>query len=321
VVFPGTMTRMLVMLMGMHRGDDDAHTPGPVGAASVQTQMRNVDFHVDGSIVLHVDYLRGALLPTSGKAPFFDDKGSFRIGIDTAQVRVTTASLADLLNRYVFAYHGSPLGALRLSIEGNRLRTRAKAHGIPVQLLSEVSVTPAGEIRLHTTSIRAVGIPVKGLLHLIGTRLQGLIDLGRARGVRVDGDDLLLSVNELLPPPRIRGHLVSVRLGPTGMTQTFAPESGRAAGPLRSSGPGSGNYMYYRGGVLKFGRLTMTDVDLLIVDTDPKDPFDFFLDKYQQQLVKGYSRTTESNGLIAFMPDFADLHATATGGDHHPRGQ
>ncbi len=304
---PLAAAAVLVLLGGP--GVIEARAQGAASAREVQTQMRNVDFHIDASIVLHVDYLRGALQPTSGGAPFFDDKRSFRIGIDTATVRVTTASLSDLLNRYVFAFPGSPLRNLRVTAEGGRLRQRATAHGIPVTLVSEVSVTKSGDIRLHPVSIKAVGVPVRGLMHLIGLHLEKLVSLGKARGVRLDGNDMLLSVNELLPPPTIRGHLVSARVALGEIIQVFGPSDGKAPPALPTGDPGARNYMYYRGGVLRFGRLTMTGADLLIVDADQKDPFDFFLDRYQRQLVRGYSKTTPSQGLIAFMPDFADVPA------------
>ena len=43
------------------------------GAEDVGVQMRNVDFHVDRSIVLHIGYLRGELQPTSPEhSPYFD---------------------------------------------------------------------------------------------------------------------------------------------------------------------------------------------------------------------------------------------------------
>jgi hypothetical protein len=35
--------------------------------------------------------------------------------------------------------------------------------------------------------------------------------------------------------------------------------------------------MFYRGKILRFGKLTMVDSDLQIVDDDPSDPFDFYL--------------------------------------------
>jgi hypothetical protein len=51
----------------------------------------------------------------------------------------------------------------------------------------------------------------------------------------------------------------------------------------------------------------MTDTDLELVDDDPGDPFDFSVDRWNEQLVAGYSKTTADRGLRAHMPDFNDL--------------
>jgi hypothetical protein len=51
----------------------------------------------------------------------------------------------------------------------------------------------------------------------------------------------------------------------------------------------------------------MTDTDLELVDEDPRDPFDFSVDRWNEQLVAGYSKTTSTRGLRAHMPDFNDL--------------
>jgi hypothetical protein len=48
----------------------------------------------------------------------------------------------------------------------------------------------------------------------------------------------------------------------------------------------------------------MADTDLMIMDADPSDPFDFFLDHYNDQLVAGYSRNTPDHGLLVAMPDY-----------------
>jgi hypothetical protein len=34
----------------------------------------------------------------------------------------------------------------------------------------------------------------------------------------------------------------------------------------------SGNYMAYRGAPIRFGKLIMTDTDLILIDLDPRDP-------------------------------------------------
>ena len=286
---------------------------------TVQAEMRRVDFRVDSTIILGIHYLRGELVPlTSSGVPYFDDKRSFLFKIDTAEIRISMRSLNDLLNRYVFAYPGAPLRRLQVSVEGKQLKQKAVTHGITVTTVSDVSVTPEGDIRLHPTSIKAAGLPVGGVLRAFGLRLQKLVDLSGAKGVRFDGNDLLLSISQLLPPPAINGHLVAVSVADSEMVQVFRPGDGRVTTVLRAVDPSTPNYMYYRGGVLRFGRLTMTDADLLIVDADPSDPFDFYLDHYNDQLAAGYSKNTVSKALISVWPDYRAAAATKRNGGLRP---
>jgi hypothetical protein len=59
--------------------------------------------------------------------------------------------------------------------------------------------------------------------------------------------------------------------------------------------------------VLRFGKLTMDDTDMRLIDADPADPFDFFPDHYEDQLVAGYSKTTATGGLLVYMPDYGKI--------------
>jgi len=68
-----------------------------------------------------------------------------------------------------------------------------------------------------------------------------------------------------------------------------------------------GNYMAYRGAQLRFGKLTMSDTHMVLIDMDPQDPFDFYLDHYKEQLVAGYTKTTPEFGLRVYMRDFDKL--------------
>lgn len=67
--------------------------------------------------------------------------------------------------------------------------------------------------------------------------------------------------------------------------------------------------MYFRKGILRFGKLTMTDADMLIIDDDVSDRFDFSLPRYFEQLVAGTHRTTPADGLVVHMPDRNDMVA------------
>jgi len=44
-----------------------------------------------------------------------------------------------------------------------------------------------------------------------------------------------------------------------------------------------------------------------LIDPHPADPFDFFQDRYNDQLVAGYSKNTPSHGLKVYMPDYGTL--------------
>jgi hypothetical protein len=56
----------------------------------------------------------------------------------------------------------------------------------------------------------------------------------------------------------------------------------------------------------------MTDVDMILIDMDPRDPFDFFLDRYKEQIAAGYSKITSNSALLIFVKDFNKLGKPAT---------
>jgi hypothetical protein len=282
-----------------------------VGAAQgaperiVQAQMRNVAFHVDSTTVLSIHYARGALRRTAPEHPaYLDDKHSFVLDLDTARIGISPAALSQVLNRYTFNYPGSPLRKLAITIDHGRLRQQGRMRGISFDVVGELSLTPEGDLRLHPTTIKAVGIKVGGLMKFFGLSLEKLVNTERARGVRIDHDDFILSPTKLLPPPSVDGRLGAFELPDSEIVLIFRPPADHKVQPLTPPVAEPGNYMFFRHGVLRFGKLTMDDTDLLIQDADRRDWFDFWLDRYNDQLVAGSSRNTRDHGLIVQMPDW-----------------
>lgn len=72
-------------------------------------------------------------------------------------------------------------------------------------------------------------------------------------------------------------------------------------------------YIYHRGGVLRFGKLTMDDADLELLRAPQAGAFEFSLFDYRHQLVSSYSKYTQSLGLIVYMPDYWQVRVTSTG--------
>jgi len=271
--------------------------------APVEVQMRNVNLHLDRSLVLEIRSLRGQMIPTSRIKPVtLDDVNSFGMRIDSGEIALSAKNLSDLLNKYVFAYPGAPLKDIVITIERGRVKQRAVMHkglDVPFELEGTLDVTNDGEVRFHVEKASSAHIPFKGLLHLFGEDLSKVINLKSDRGVTLDGDNILMNPGRMLPPPRIDGRVTAVRIEGDRMIQTFRSKDAKALVPPYKAQ----NYIYHQGGVLRFGKLTMTDADLEIVDQSPRTPFEFSLPDYNRQLVAGYSKNTPARGLIVFMPD------------------
>ncbi|MGD0778447.1 MAG: hypothetical protein ABSC05_37175 [Candidatus Solibacter sp.] len=274
----------------------------PVGTVT-QVEMVNVNLHLDPVLILRIRYLEGQFLPTrKGRPPTFDDKLSYIVAIDSAEVGVSMASMTHAMNTYVFNEPDAPLKDLTLSAEGGEIKqtgTLKKGPGIPFEMVGTMSATPDGKIRIHSTKVKAAHLPVGGLMKLFGLDMAKLINTRNTKGITVDDNDLILDPTLMLPPPRMRGRISSVRIEGDEIVQTF----GQQKKGWRPQMPHA-NYMAYRGGVLRFGKLTMTDTDMRLIDADPTDPFDFFPDHYNEHLVAGYSKTTASGGLLVYMPDY-----------------
>jgi hypothetical protein len=273
----------------------------------VDIQMRAVHLHLDDSTVLEVIQLRGKMFPTrNGRPVSFDDPDSFRIRIDSAEVAITVETLSYLLNRRVFGDAHAPLREFSIGIDHGRIHETGILHrkiDIPFRIEGALDVNAGRQVRLHAEKVEAAHVPIKGLLHFFGSDLAKLVNLKSDRGVTIDGNDILIDPSRILPPPKIEGHLNMVRVDGNRILLTFGPMTlPELRPPLQAA-----SYIYHHGGVLRFGKLTMTDSDLELVNNPPRTPFDFSLPDYNRQLVGGYSKDTPARGLLVFMPDFSAL--------------
>jgi hypothetical protein len=280
-------------------------------AGAVQTQMRNVTYHFSDTVVAEIKSLNGELVPLGkNEFPIFDDKDSFNLRISTAEIAIDSSNLANVLNSYVFARPHSPLTGLSIIVEKGRLKVKGKLHDkgdIPFETEGILTPTADGKLRLHSEKIKAMHVPVRGLMDLFGIDLGGLIKEGKVPGVRAEEDDLILDLEQILPPPHIEGKVVSVRIEGDKIIQVFGGSDAKPVKNIRA-----GNYMAYKNNRLRFNKLVMNDADLILIDMDPSDPLDFYLEHYKEQLSAGYTKTTVDSGLRVFIKDFSKLHPPKT---------
>jgi len=280
------------------------HAADESAGRRVHAEMRNIVNHFSDTIAVHIVHLEGELVPSpSAELPVFDDPNSFSISVRSAEIWITTDALTSVLNDYVFATKDAPIKGIRVSAENGKIKLRGRLHSkgdIPFESEGSLSVTADGNIRVHTEKVKAAHLPVKGLMDLIGETISKLIDTRKVGGVRAEKDDLILIPSELFPPPHLYGKVTSVSIRGDQIVQQY----GQPEPPTLKM---AGNYMAYRGAQLRFGKLTMTDTDLTLIDMDPRDPFDFYLEHYQDQLVAGYTKTTPTFGLKSYFRDYNKL--------------
>jgi hypothetical protein len=281
----------------------EAHVKAPT-----QAYFRNVWFFLDETMFIDIHELRGEMQSKEAGLPVnFDDRRSFILRVDTGTIGMKAASLEKLMNQYIFGYPNAPLRDLHVSIVGKQLQQSGIIHkvvDIPFTMWADVSADH-GLIRIHPTKISICGINGIGLLKAVGMTLQKMLKMPVERGIRAEKNDLLLDPQRVLPPPQTELHLVGVHTAGDELIQVF--DAGKHSAPLSLPKADEKNVMYFRGGTLRMGKLLMIDADMEVVDLDPADPFLFFIDRYNDQLVAGFERNTPAYGLIVHMKDWGKL--------------
>ena len=271
-------------------------------AAPVGIEMRNVRLHVADDAIMDVRWLSGRLRSLSSNPPVFDDQHSFVMEIDDGELAMDASSLSALVNR-AFEYKGAALSNLRVSFEDGRLMQRGtlkKGISVPFSIAASVAATPDGLLNVHPLKVKTAGIPTARLMSLFGVELDDILKSRPDRGIVFRDNDLFLDVGRMLPAPATRGKLTKAVVRGDRLVQVFGRGAAASAG-------GRGNYIWFRGGTIRFGKLTMTEADLKLIDMDPRDPFDFYSARYNEQLVAGYSKNTIDHALRTYMPDYDDL--------------
>lgn len=285
--------------------------PAPVAEAPTTPQggqthieMKKVLLGDDAAGTLRVRWLNGLVFPMKpGGVISLDDKNSFLVEIQNGVIGTSLSDMTRLMNDRIFSYPGSPLSELVLSAHGSQLKLNAtvkKKVSFPVEIIADVGTTAKGDIKLHIESLKAEKIQVKSMLGAFGVKAGDLVDAKGAKGVTVDGDDLVLDIEHLLPPPRKRGRITKVEVSGNELIETFGTRSFEQSSDRRS-------YLRFVGGVIEFGKLRMKECDLMLSDPEKPEWFDFNLDHYQKQLVAGINRVTGANGLDSLVPGYAKV--------------
>jgi hypothetical protein len=275
------------------------------GGSATNVYAHNLRLHKGERFRIYVRWFRGQMVGARrGVVPSFDDQDSFYLNVKSGVIRANIGDIGNLMNDSAASAH-SPLKDMTLSGDGDLIHLRGTLHKvipIPVELVGQISAAPNNVIHVHVTKLNVLKIPFKGLLGFFHVHLSDLFDPHGVAGITVNGNDIYLDTVKLLPPPHIRGDMTSVRVVNPDLETVF----GNAQGEVTRMEQWR-NFLRLRGGTIDFGKLTMHQVDIVMVDISNDAWFDLDLAHYQEQMVYGYTHITPQAGLQIFMPDIDTL--------------
>ena len=276
--------------------------------------MRNVQFRFTKDVVIGIDRIRATMKPTpTAGIVSFDDPASFDLDVSGASIRLTMAQAQTLMNERVFAYKGSNVHHLQLSGDGKDIvihGTLTKGASIPFTMKGSMSMREGRWLAVDANEIKIGAVGVTGLLKAIHVSLQAMIDPPSSGQLRVEKNTILIDVLSELPAPHVRGVVTALDCCARGIGLVLGAPDAASDSALRGIVPSAmsaPNFIAIRRGSLRFGKMTMTDSELDLIDADPADPFDFFLRDYQCQLAAGDAHTTLQYAWHVRMPDFDNL--------------
>ena len=278
---------------------------GSVSHSTVPTNVyaHNLLLRKGPTFKVYVRWLRGQLTRSKRNvAPSFDDPESFFLDISTGVLRANIGDLANYLNADL---GNSPLKNIALSGDGDQIKLTGTLHKmvpLPIQMVGTIEAVPENRIRVHVTKLDVLKVPLKALLGKLHVTVADLFQPKSIAGVSISGNDIFFDTQLLLPPPHIRGQLKKVKIANPDLEEIY----GDARDDVERTEQWR-NFLRLRGGTIDFGKLTMNNVDLIMIDISKDAWFDLDLANYQNQLVNGYTHMTPEAGLQIFMPDLRDL--------------
>jgi hypothetical protein len=290
--------------------------PPTAPANSVHIEVENTLFHPIDGVVLRVQRMNGRMVAPAGQLISLDDRNSFSIEIDQAVTRLSAANISSLLNSYLLRRAHSAIEHVQVSFHGQQVVLKGEVHKfvtLPFEGRGVLTATPEGDLRLHVSEFRVAGVLNEKFLEFLGVRLDNVAKSQASHSYRVEGDDFIAPLSALFPPPLVTGHLTGVHIEKQDMVQVigvpFTDEhpGHEAIKEIPKDLPAPANYIYFLGGRMRFGKMTMDNVDLQLVDRNAHTPFDFSLDHYEQQIQAGYVKVMPSLGLVVYAADYSEV--------------
>lgn len=307
----GTMILATVLLTGCGQQGPANTTPTlsngglgtPAKGGLTQFYTRNVVYRVDEDVVVGMPDLVADIQVRQPNQPFIPaNADDWVVVIHTGSLTMDDASMTAIFNKFVFNYPGSPLTNLKLHNKDGKVTMEATLHkGLPIPVYVEGTLVPngLGQLVMKADLVKSAGVPVQGIMKVLGLEMASLIN-SKATGVKIDGNDIVIYPDKLLPPPAITGFAAGAKVENGRVTMYFDDKVRRPMPELPE--PNAKNWLLMWGGNVLINNHLILDAKLMEIDMTPSSPMYLYMPAYREQLAAGFV-VADHGYTITYVPD------------------
>lgn len=272
----------------------------------VSIRLQNVRFHWSPKVYVDASDMALRAVPVDGEAVNFDDLNSFVMALQQSTVVLTPSVLEGMLNESVFNYPESKLRDLKVQLaeedKGWAVRMTGKVDimaWIPFSMVAYLDIDHStNTLVMNIDRMKVFGfLPATKLVRWSPFHLERMIPMPPNKTLMISGNKIMIKPFALFPPPRVTGTVSAVAVDANGIRLKFAGK------PIPAPQLDAHNYVYLRGGRAEFGHFCTTDTDILILDQDPRTPFNFTLANYQALIPRSRIEIHDTRSARVTMPD------------------
>lgn len=180
--------------------------------------MANGSYSPQQGVTFELHNFVGHLVPRGQHPPLCYVKYT---QLDHGEIFVTSQSLSNIFTQKLVDAN-SQVQDVKIETGDNTARITGKIKRgvlLSFEINGPVSTDGTG-INIQASKIKAEGVPVKGLLELIGKHLSSLMGAEGVNGVTVQGNTLTFQPAQLA---QLRGHIEFIAASPAGLTLRYGP--------------------------------------------------------------------------------------------------
>ena len=165
---------------------------------------------------------------------------------------------------------------------------------LPAHLDGNITLNENGLLVYSPTDVRALGIPLGGLLRLLGIKLTWLLQIDR-EGAQLVNNDLVLDHTKVFPPPALAGKVREVSLDEAGLRLKF---NDNPAAKFTPPAHAPESFLWIQSGDVKLFNLVVTNANILVKDEDASGNLRFDLYGYRQLIAAKNVLTMAEDGAL-----------------------